>query len=133
MSDAAATALDLVLDRLAEVRDDVREVRADVKELRGEVAETYAREVDCAGRTEREANVRDDSIRRVWGPEGIGGLRGRLDDQNARIVALEHTAQQSDGARKATASLRDMGWRVAGVVLAALVVGVGGWLLRGCS
>ena len=98
------------LDSIQERQDQTLE---EVRGLRVEVQTTYAREVDCASRSERERNDRTEGTKRQW---------ETLEDHSRRISKLEEGAATEAGVE----SVKSEAWKwllgiLAGVVGALLI------------
>lgn len=105
----------LVLDRLDENLAETKECRAELGELRLEVRTTTASDADCLARAAAERARTDDSVKRLWGDEGVGGL-------DRRVAKLERGAWLRGGLVRILLPV------ATGVVLALL-----GVYLRGCA
>ena len=101
-----------------------------VDSLRVEVAATYARESDCAGRSERERNDRADGAKRVW--DKFAEVDRRLDGQSGKVRLLEGDKREDTGAHKVIKTQARWAFGILTAALTAVAVAVGGYLLRGC-
>lgn len=93
------------LDSIQERQDQTLE---EVRGLRVEVQTTYAREVDCAARSERERNDRSEGNKRVW--ETVQG-------HETRIAKLEEGAATEAGVE----SVKSEAWKWLLGILAGVV------------
>ena len=89
-----------------------------VDSLRVEVAATYARESDCAGRSERERNDRADGAKRVW--DKFAEVDRRLDGQSGKVRLLEGDRREDTGAHKVIKAQTK--WAL-GIVTALIIAG----------
>lgn len=93
------------LDSIQERQDQTLE---EVRGLRVEVQTTYAREVDCAARAERERNDRTEGNKRQW---------DTLEEHGRRISRLEEGAATEAGVE----SVKSEAWKWLLGVLAGVV------------
>lgn len=93
---------------LDDIKERIDETCVEVKEFRAEAAATYAREVDCASRAERERNDRSEGNKRVW---------DTLKEHGDRLATLETGAASEAGAD----SVKSEAWKWLLGILAGVV------------
>lgn len=93
---------------LDDIKERIDETCVEVKEFRAEAASTYAREVDCAARSERERNDRSEGVKRLW---------DTVEDHAKRLTSLETAGATEAGAD----SVKSEAWKWLLGILAGLI------------
>jgi septal ring factor EnvC (AmiA/AmiB activator) len=144
--------LERLLDSLKEQN---REQTKLLELVRGEMSEfrqVAAKEIDCAGRSEREHVARSKGLERVFEEikgvradvaEEFAGVHARLDKHSAKIEALvgdhrEHTGairvirtreeQEADEAKQRRRDRRELIFKWAAAVLIAATISIASWV-----